>query len=331
MRDLPLPPDLARRWANLPDVANRGRNEWSAACPQCGGADRARRGRSDRFRMFAADDGHGARGWCRQCHYFAFADDDQERPSAEAIEKATRERLALTEKENTRIRDKIKRIADSNFWHLWHTDMTPEHRRLWHREGINDWAIETYQLGYCPDHTTMYDGQEWHTPTMTIPLFAPGWEWVNLQHRLLKPPEPGDKYRQMAGLPSAMFLTEPDTAPAGPTIVVEGAKKAIVCHLNIGHLGYTIVAVPSKAPSQVILDQLDNADPVYMMLDPDAYTPTKTKTGQRLEPAASRMAKRLGRERVKVVKVPVKPDDLFTIYRGQADDMHEFIRQAVAA
>lgn len=324
MRDIRLPSDLARRWGHLPDLANRGRKEWSAACPQCGGADRARHDRSDRFRMFAADNGHGARGWCRQCHYFAFADDDQEQPSAEAIRIATAERLALTEKENKRIRDKIHRIADSNFWQAWHTDMAPEHRELWIQQGINEWAIETYQLGYCPDHKTMHNGQEWHSPTMTIPHFAPGWKWVNLQHRLLNPPEPGDKYRQMAGLPSAMFLTEPDEAPSGPTIVVEGAKKAIVCYLNLAPK-YGVVAVPSKTPSQDILDQLKDADPIYLMLDPDAYI-----TDGKTVPAINRILKRL-HGRARIVQLPVKPDDFFTMYRGDSRDMTLFIKQAVAA
>ncbi|MGB2827673.1 MAG: hypothetical protein WBC50_05705, partial [Dehalococcoidales bacterium] len=67
------------------------------------------------------------------------------------------------------------------------------------------------------------------------------------------------------------------------------------------------------------------------MLDPDAYATGKAKDGRTIKPAANNIAGRLGRERVKVVKLPVKPDDLFTVYRGRAEDMHEFIRQAVSA
>jgi hypothetical protein len=262
---------------------------------------------------------------------FEWADQDGERPSAEAIEEATKERLRLAKQERARLADKIKNLQTQSYWRGWHDAMNQQQRQLWYAEGIVDWAIDQYSLGYCEDYKAWHNGAEWHSPTMTIPHWGPGWELVNIQHRLLQPPETGDKYRQMKDFPSAMFLTEPDEPLTGPILMVEGAKKAIVCHLNIGHLGYTIVAVPSKAPSQVILDQLDNADPIYMMLDPDAYLPTKTKDGQRLEPAASRIAKRLGRERVKVVKVPVKPDDLFTVYHGSADDLHEFIRQAVSA
>lgn len=313
----PLPIDLQRRWGHLPDIRQRGSNEWSAACPQCGGAHGARRDPSDRFRMFAGDGATGARGWCRQCHYFAFADDDQQRPNPDQIRVATAERLKLVEAENRRIKDKLQRIADADFWKRWHDDMEPKHRELWHKQGIIDDFIEYYKLGYCANHTTFYNGLEWHSPTMTIPHYGPGWKLVNIQHRLLNPPEPGDKYRQMSGVPSAMFLTEPDTPLTGGVLVVEGAKKAIVTYTHIDpNLDLTVIAVPSKTPSADMLEMLDNAEPVYLALDPDAYNGHVQNIGLKLG------------DRVRFVHLPAKIDDLFVLYGLEGKDLNKYIKRA---
>lgn len=324
----PLPAELRRRWGDLPDIKQRGSNEWSSACPQCGGSNGLRRDLSDRFRMFGGDNGTGARGWCRQCSYFAFADDDQNRPSPEQIQIATAERLRLAEQENRRIKEKLQRIADADFWKRWHDDMEPKHRELWERQGIIEYFQDYYRLGYCPDYKFHYGSEEKHSPTMTIPHYGPAWELVNIQHRLLQPPEPGDKYRQMAGVPAAVFLTEPDEPLVGGVLVVEGAKKAIVTYSNIDtKLKLTVIAFPSKTPSSSMLEILDRAEPIYLALDPDAYG----TAGAKGKPAVNRIADRLGRERILLVKLPVKPDDFFVLFGGETIDFTRYLKTAVRA
>lgn len=329
MNNQPLPNELARQWANLPDLSYRGGGEWSSACPRCGGSGR-RHDKSDRFRLFEAGDGKGARAWCRQCQFFAWADQDEQRPSQEAIEAATKERLRLLEIEHRRIKDKLQRIADSDFWRRWHDTMSDGQRDLWHKEGIIDWAIEEYKLGFCADHTTYHDGLEWHTPTLTIPHWGKGWELVNIQHRLLNPPEPGDKYRQTAGLPAAMFLTEPDRDIAGPVLIVEGAKKAIVTLMHVGGKDLMVVGLPGKSPSGEMLDQLQQCEPVYLALDPDAYVPTRAKDGRVVEPAVKRLGSKLD-GRARFVRLPAKPDDLFKSGVLTASKFGRYLAQATKA
>lgn len=324
----PLPSDLQRRWGNLPDIRQRGPNEWSSACPQCGGGG-SRHDPSDRFRMFAGDVITGSRGWCRQCGHFAWVDDDQQRPDPEQIRIATVERLRLVEAENQRIKEKLQRIADANFWRRWHDDMEPNHRQLWRKQGIEEFFIDYYSLGYCADHTTIYNGQEWHSPTMTIPHYGPGWTLANIQHRLMNPPEPGDKYRQMAGVPAAMFLTEPDQPLTGGVLVVEGAKKSIVTYTHIDtKLKLSVVAFPSKTPSADMLEKLDNAETIYLALDPDAYESTKTKDGKLIDPAVIRIASKLQPGRVRFVQFPSKIDDLLVKYGLEGKDLNKYIKRA---
>lgn len=326
----PLPQELQRRWGYLQFVRQRGSAEFSAECPKCSDSGHYGNDAPDRFRMFPSEPGHNARGFCRQCGYFSWADEDtpEYKPTREQMEAANRERLRLYELENRRIKEKIRRIASSDFWKHWHSDMSDGQRELWHKEGIVDWAIEEYKLGFCQDHIAFHDGAEWHTPTLTIPHWGSGWELVNIQHRLLNPPEPGDKYRQTAGLPAAMFLTEPDKELKGAALVVEGAKKAIVTMLHIGGKDLRVVGLPGKSPSGEMLSQLDKCEPVYLCLDPDAYVPTRTKDGKPVKPAVNRIVERVGRERARIVKLPCKPDDLLTKYGGTAADLMAYLKIA---
>lgn len=333
MTDEPLPSDLARKFGHLRFIHKTGRDEWASECPRCLDSGHYGRDLPDRFRMFPAEPGKSARGWCRSCHYFEWADVDSEsgRPSKEAIEAATKERLRLTELENQRIKEKVKAIADSNFWRKWHETMTPEQRRLWEREGIPSFFIDYYSLGFVADHTYCYGGSQWHSPALTIPHYDQGWQLSNIQYRLLDPTSGAGKYRQTAGLPAAMFLTEPDEPLDRGILIVEGAKKAMVSYAYLGGKDFSIVAVPSKNPTDEMIGRMSDCEPIYICLDPDAYVPTKTRDGNILPPAVNRVVKQVGRERARLVKLPCKPDDLFTTYAGTADDMRNFIGMATRA
>ena len=116
-------------------------------------------------------------------------------------------------------------------------------------------------------------------------------------------------------------MTNPYDKPSGPTLLVEGAKKAIVAFDHIDDLN--IVAIPSKSPPKRLLGQLKDCDPIYIALDPDAYVADRGK------PAVNRVVTKLGAERCRIVKLPCKPDDLFTMYGGAAEDFEHFIKQAV--
>lgn len=315
MLDNPLPQELHQRWGNLRFIRQRTSNTWSSECPICRDSGHFGNDDPDRFTMWAAELNKGARGWCRACSYFSWADEDN-RLSREQIELATQERIRLLEQENKRIKEKIQRIADADFWRRWHDEMTVPQRELWHREGINDWAIETYSLGYCNQYRTWYKGREWQSPSMTIPHYGHNWQIRNIQHRLLIPPQPNDKYRNTAGIPMTLFLTEPGEELTGPVLMIEGAKKSIVVYLNLGHK-IQVNAFPSKTPSPEMLDQLSNCDPIYLALDPDSYDGQAQKIGERL-----------GLERVRFVHFPEKPDDMIVRYGIDRNRIWRYVEKA---
>lgn len=327
MRHKPLPPELAH-FSHLPDLQFQGGGEWSAACPVCGGAG-SRHDASDRFRLFAADATGNARVWCRQCGHFEWADaDSNQRPSEQEIEQYKKMRIKLAQRERERTEQKIKELQQSAYWQGWHDAMTDTQREYWRRAGIPDSLQDWFKLGFVEDRTFSANGEPFHSPAMTIPHFDVGWKAVNVQYRIVNPPAGIGKYRYTAGLPAPLFLTEPDKEIGGRTLLVEGAKKAIVTWAHVGS-ELNVIAVPSKAPGQNLIERLANCEEVYLAMDPDAYVVTRSN-GKMIAPAINRIAKML-RGRSRIVKLPVKPDDLFTLYGGNKRDFMAYVNQAVRA
>lgn len=310
----PLPPELERRWGNLPFIRQRGTNEFSSACPKCLDIGHAGHEAPDRFRMFGGDH---ARGWCRRCGYQEFANSDRKEfvitPEMRAgwlAERVTREKSEL-EKAHHAL-DLLKREA---LWLKWHDGMTAGQREVWHAKGVPDWAIDYYSLGYCPCKSVWSDGAEFTTATMTIPVYAPGWDLVNIRHRLITPPNPQDKYRpDRAGIPAQLYLTNPDEKPSGQVILVEGEIKSIVVYDRLGDYKTQVIGLPGKNPRDDLLEKLSDCDRVWVVLDPDAAR------------QAFDIGKRLGNSRARVVTMQAKPDDLFTMYGAGADDFRAALR-----
>ena len=319
MQDKPLPPEL-QQFSSLPDLQYRGSNEWSASCPHCGGGGN-RHDKSDRLRLFAANGGHNARIWCRRCSHFEWADaHDNKPPDPVKIKEAEELRREMAQREERRLRAKIEELRKDAYWEGWHDAMQSKHRELWRKEGISDGLQDFFRLGYVR-HRQFYDGERpFNSAAMTIPVFDVGWQAVNVQYRIVNPPRNVGKYRFTAGLPAPLYLTDPDNEPTGPTILVEGAKKAIVLYANLGHK-FTVVAVPSKMPGKKLIARLKDCDPVYVTLDPDAYT-----DGQSIK----RVGQMLG-SRARFVRLPAKPDDLFTKYGFTATMMMSYVNQATRA
>ena len=321
MREQPLHPDLAARWGNLSFIQYHGNGEWSAVCPRCSDSGHVGHDAPDRFRMFGPSPGKNSRGWCRACGFFSWADqgEDYSRPSPEAIAaaQAEREQLAAAELEKTKA--KLRAIEASDFWRAYHDMMTERERQLWRDRGLCNYFIDYYALGYRTDYTVA--DVNWTGPALTIPHYGDEWKLTNVQYRLQEPPPGVGKYRQTAGLPAAMFRTEPEQPLTGAVLVVEGAIKSAVLYQHLGGnpLGFplTIVGIPSKAPSASMLQELKDAETVYIGLDPDAY-----------DGGAQRVGQKLGRDRVRYVHFPAKPDDLIVQYGLDGDALKKYLRGA---
>lgn len=254
-----LPPALAR-WQGLPDLRRRTKFEYSSACPQCGGA-RGGSDPADRFRLFADDP---ARAWCRRCGYQAFADEGEAidpQVAREAARIAQERRRQAQAQESARVEAFARR---AHYRALARQGASRVGLRAWRGHGIEPWQVRAFRLGYTQNAVDLQGSP----PALAIPYFEGAGRCINVQYRLLH--DGAGKYRFTPGLPVPLYRPAPDVGPRGRTLVVEGAKKAIVAYGAIGYAFDAVVAVASKTPSGANLEALKGADELYVLLDPDA-------------------------------------------------------------
>jgi hypothetical protein len=193
----------------------------------------------------------------------------------------------------------------------WHNAMQEKDRQYWHAEGIPDWAIEQYQLGYCDKRSWRGEGgRTFESPAYVIPIREPvAGELVNIQYRLLHVPKPSDgKYRQENGLAAAAFYAEIGRLD-GPCLVVEGAKKAIVMY-DLLEKSRQLVGMPSQMPDEKRILALAGYSGVWLALDRDLGNGERSGYAK----AVQRYAKLLPGVPVREISLPDKPDDMVVKY-----------------
>lgn len=278
-----------------------GRTEWHGPCPICGGEDRFVIWTNRRFPSW--------RWFCRKCNPEG-GWLDQLRPELKkeltpeekaryAAENAARLARELEEKIR-QAQEALKELRDTHKWEQYHDNLDESSRQMWLDCGVPEFFQDWWQLGYDPDHVVFYKEKEYHTPTLTIPLFeARTWNVLNVKHRLMKPPTKNDRYRpEKSGLPATPFVANPDLEICGKTLMVEGEKKCMVSFIASDDPNLQAVGIPGKDASDSILSLFKDCDPIYICLDPDA------------EVKAIDIANKLSRERCRVIELPDKIDDM---------------------
>lgn len=317
-----LPPELSK-WDNLRFIKQRGPHEWSAECPRCGDSGHTGRDLPDRFRMFDSDHtaGVNARGWCRHCGHTEWADEGTGNTITDEMRTEWRRQREQREAEERQsVGRAIAQLNESQSWLKYHDGLTPEAVEWWRAKGIPDHVIKVKFLGWCGSreiwHKPNGSWEKWVTPTATIPVFTPEWRVTNIKHRLINPYDDGDKYRpERGGLPSTLYLADPDMEIAGRTVVlVEGEIKSLVVWDRLQNPDLTIIGTPSKNVRPSILEPLVRANRVYIALDPGA------------DQQAREYARRIGSDRCRIVNLPCKPDDMFTRYGAAASDFMAALR-----
>lgn len=293
-------------------------NEWHGPCPFCGGVDR--------FVLFTDHPFPKWRWFCRKCNP-AGGWADELNPKIKVQDPAERARLALLSakeaeerlaREIQRAQEALAELRAAQSWLRYHDQLTDWARRKWESWGVPRFYQDYWQLGYDPDRVILSDGLEHHTATMTIPVFEPiTWEVINVRHRLLTPPKPHDKYRpDRAGLPASLYVAEPDLPVANRTVLVEGEKKAMVTFITQDDPNCQVVGIPGINPSDKIIAQLKDCDPLYICLDPDATQ------------EAHSIALRLGADRCRILDLPDKIDDLATAGLLDKDRLRQLLKTA---
>jgi len=238
-----------------------GRYLWNCFSGDCGGGDA--------ITFVQKWQGLDFRGAC------AFLGGDIVSDPVAMAESAKRRHEAAELKENeARLRTEARRkeLQQEELHLTYHNEMKDWARLAWVNRGLSkDWQGFFY-LGACEDKRIMFKGAEYHTPTLTIPIFDESRNVLNIKHRLINPPKPTDKYRpEREGLGAfPPLLAIPEQGYDGAVIwVVEGEIKALVCCAVADHKDWQYIGVPGRTQYSGLVDKLKGKN-VIVVPDPGA-------------------------------------------------------------
>ena len=312
LRDTDLPSLVERYQVQLRQVSG----EWRGPCPIHRGDNDTgfvvfEEGGKQKWHCFTRDCGSGdAIDFIQKMHGCDFPEACRmlggEDADPLAIKEAAQRRMERAEE---RLRESIaianKALGDmqaARSWETYHEYLEdhPDLRNQWEVRGIPDTLQNWWQLGYRQNYKIHTKAGWWGTPTLTIPIFEPGWTCINVRHRLLNPYSPNDKYRpERAGLGSSPFIADPDIGyDTERILVVEGEIKSMVTWLTMDEPGIQVIGIPGKGQFGKVLEQIKGRS-VYICFDPDA-TDQAEKAARLVD----------GR----VIRLPEKIDDLIIKY-----------------
>jgi hypothetical protein len=195
-------------------------------------------------------------------------------------------------------------------------------REAWRKAGIDNGMQDFWSLGGCEDFAYKYDEVLHHTPSITIPVFNEQKELMTIQHRLLNPVNPKDKYRpERTGLHSHPFLAMPEMGYAGGIIwVMEGAKKAMVTWTKSGDADWQCIGVPSQGEYKNLAAALKpNGKNVIVVPDPNSESNIN----------AYKLGRDLAREvGGKILRLNEKIDDFIMANEINFNDLFSMSKQA---
>lgn len=322
MRQVTLPVEFQGLQGKVNYVQQVSRIEFSSSCPQCGGVPHKNGEFPDRFRMWTNANGKNkVLGWCRHCSYVWFPDSDKP-ISKEDIEKWRGEQIRREEERKREAEQALKSLRSERIWERYHMAMTEWSWAVVKEWGVHEDYAKYWQLGFIPDYTVYRKNQEpYHSPGVSIPVWQSDGSVANVKVRVLNPKETTDRYRSLYKTGTGMpFIAFPELK-SDTALVVEGEKKAMVCG-QWSEQKYQTVGVPTKTPSTQSLSVLDSFGKVIICLDPDARIKPENGTS-----ALRRMIEMVGKERVLVLNLPDKVDDMIVKYGLNINDAMRYAKE----
>lgn len=298
-------------------VKQRSRDEYSAACPQCGGVPHQNGEWPDRLRVFVTDP---PRLWCRRCGWFSFADKPDKPADPQALNRWRKEQEQRELARKRSAERALEHLRSTKIWERYHDALGEIGRAYWQRRGISPSAQDFWQLGWRKRWSfSQPDGGVHQTPSATIPLFGPNWVAKNVKHRLIQPPPNRGKYiYELYGQKHQLFLCQPDKPLEGQIIAVEGEIKGMITQLHLG-AQEVIVGLPGTNPGKEALEELSDCDRIVLVMDPGS------------EEQAHKLAVQLGKPRCRILVTPVKIDDGILAANLTQRELRGLLRTAVPA
>lgn len=300
---------------------------WRGACPLHGGNNNtafviSNKDGKELWNCFTDDCGGGDvidfvkawRGWdFKQACEFLGGDVHADPVEMERLARVRLETAQVKlEEQKRRVEAARKELQVAEKHLFYHQSMGAWARALWLERGLDEGMQDFFTLGACNDFEI---NNGYHTPTLTIPIVDEKRVLLNIQHRLVNPPTPGDRYRPetwgLGSLPP--FLAVPEMGYDGELIVVvEGAIKAMVtwAHLDIPEC--QLIGVTSKNAFTKVSENLKGKN-VLVIPDPNG------------EKEAVELAKSVNG---RILNLPAKVDDFLLATKITSNAFYEMTRMA---
>lgn len=320
-QEVALPPQWRCLEGKVHFVAQRTPTEYTCSCPRCGGDVHYDGSWPDRCVLFV--DSHPLL-WCRRCAIVAypdqFGDKSYAQPTADELAKWHKELEAREEARRRSAERALEHLRNAKLWRRYYEALTPESRDYWAKRGIPFEYQDRWQLGWCDDFMYKCGGEDYVSPTATIPVFGPHAQPLNLKHRLLYPHFPNDKYRyELHGVPGPLYRCNPELEMTGPALVIEGEIKAMVTYVTLGNEKANVIGLPGATPAHETVKQLCQCERVLLVMDPGARDQAWRITGD------------IGRKKCKVLIPPMKLDDGILAAQMTAAELRSLLKTAVPA
>lgn len=313
MKFVPLPPEFSALEGRVQWVQRVNDNEYTSSCPNCG-IDPAKHSDarpSDRFIMWieSRENGKPFAMCFRGCKYKWTPNKEDAVWSDEEKAAFAAKRREMNEREEERIRKYAEDVVMKQaFYDKCHETLKVSKyaaqymraRRLDSVDWLAFWKFGLIEDFKCRGYTATY-----YSPAITIPVgFGNIVEQIKM--RVTEATHEKDRFRNIYKTKAQhVFLPCKEEKLDGVVAVFEGEFKAAQVAMR-GGLPKTvkIVGAQGKGLGMRLIYALEQAEVVYLCLDPDAFI--KPEKG---ESTIIQTARRIGFERVRIIPVKQKVDD----------------------
>jgi hypothetical protein len=228
-------------------------------------------------------------------------------PSKEDIEKWRLDQIRQETERKAAAERALELLNSQHLWERFAQANTQYSRDVCKEWGISDQWREYLKIGFIPDYVIYKKNENsYHSPAISFPVWWAENKVQNIKLRVLNPEQDNDRYRNWYSTGEHYFYMplHDVSFDGGGIILVEGEKKAIVAESN-NPTQYRVIGMQSKKPDPELFNLIANCEPVYIVPDPDAFKPEKNNA----ETGVQYLLRNIGRERARVVRLPVKLDD----------------------
>lgn len=310
---IPLPPEFEGLTGKVEWVQQINENEYHSSCPNCGIDGHSDSNPSDRFVMWVESKVNGKPfGMCVRHCGFKWSPEKQDAIWTEEEKQAfAQKRRELNQREEERILQYAQTVVMKHKLYNRYMGLAKDNQYfkeyLYGRGFNSDEWNRWFGFGFYPDYKCKGKLSTYFTPAITMPVNGIGKVVEQIKIRVIDPHDPADRFRNLYSTKTQhLHLPMREMVIGNKVALFEGEMKSdLVAKSGWIPNDTTIIATQGMGIGNRVFYTLENAEVVYLCLDPDAFIANpKTK-----ESPVMRVAKKIGLDRTRIIMCKEKVDN----------------------